>query len=113
MTVLTKRHGGKVLVRCWDKDFVKQEKKWALLRRGMTPHLDERFRKQLAGQASGTVVLWEVLDRLGHDSRNSDIADRLKLEVSRLESHLSTVFHRYLEEAGRLQILIGDVPVRP
>jgi hypothetical protein len=25
-------------------------------------------------------VLWEVLDRLGHDSRNSDIAERLILQ---------------------------------
>ena len=111
--MLTRRPGGKVLVRCWDKDFVKQEKKWALLRKGMTPQLEERFKKQLQEQGSGTVVLWEILDRLGHDSRNSDIADRLKLEVARLEEHLSMVFHRYLEEPGRLQILIGEVPVKP
>ena len=113
MTVFTRRLGGKVLVRCWDKDFVKKEKKWALLRTGMSPLLEDRFRRLLLEQKSGTVVLWEVLDRLGHDSRNSDIAERLKLEVARLESHLAMVFHRYLEEPGRLEIRIGEVPVKP
>ena len=113
LTVLTRRPGGKVLVRCWDKDFVRQEKKWALLRKGLTPHLEDRFKKQLLAQKSGTIVLWEVLDRLGHDSRDSDIADRLKLEVARLVEHLSMVFHRHLEEPGRLEILVGDVPVAP
>ena len=29
LTVLTRRPGGKVLIRCWDKDFVKKEKTWA------------------------------------------------------------------------------------
>ena len=84
-----------------------------VLRRGLTPQLEERFKKQLLAQKSGTVVLWEVLDRLGHDSRNTDIAERLKLEVARLDSHLSMVFHRYLDEPGRLDILIGEVPVVP
>ena len=45
-----------------------RKEKWALLRKGRTPHLEERFRRQLQTQPSGTVVLWEVLDRLGHDS---------------------------------------------
>ena len=78
LTVFTRRPGGKVLVRCWDKDFIRKEKKWALLRKGLTPDLEDRFRKQLQAQESGTVVLWEVLDRLGHDARDSDIAERLK-----------------------------------
>ncbi len=58
-------------------------------------------------------MLWEVLDRLGHDSATPDIAERLQREVTRLEEHLSMVFHRFLEEPGRLDILIGDVPVAP
>jgi hypothetical protein len=113
LTVLTRRRGGKVLVRCWDKDVIKSEGRWALLRKGMSPHLEERFRNHLQAQESGTVVLWEVLDRLGHDSRESDIAERLKREIIRLEEHLSMVFHRILEEPGGFRILIGEIPVEP
>jgi hypothetical protein len=91
LTVLTRRLGGKVLVRCWDKDVIKQEGKWALLRKGLSPALEDRFRKQLQAQKSGTVVLWEVLDRLGHESRDTDIAERLQREVTRLDEHLSLV----------------------
>jgi len=111
LTVLTRRECGKVHIRCWDKDFIKQEGKWALLRKGLTPHLEDRFRRQLQAQKSGTVVLWEVLDRLGHDARESDIADRLKREVIRLEEHLSMVFHRFLEEPTGIQVLVGEIPV--
>ena len=46
-------------------------------------------------------MLWEVLERLGHDSRDSDIAERLQREIVRLEKHLSMVFHRFLEEPAR------------
>jgi len=113
LTVLTRRPGGKVLVRCWDKDVIKQEGKWALLRKGLTPALEDRFRKQLQAQKGGTVVLWEVLDRLGHDSRDTNISERLQREVARLEEHLSMVFHRFLEEPGGFRILIGDVPIEP
>jgi hypothetical protein len=113
LTVLTRRERGKVLVRCWDKDFIKQEGKWALLRKGLTPHPEDGFRRQLQAQESGTVVLWEVLDRLGHDARESDIADRLKRGVIRLEEHLSMVFHRFMEELTVLQTLIGEIPVGP
>ena len=68
---------------------------------------------QLQTQPSGTVVLWEVLDRLGHDARDSDIADRLMREVIRLDEHLSMVFHRFLEEPDGFRILIGEIPVTP
>ena len=72
--MLTRRAGGKVLVRCGDKDVIRKEGKWALLRRGLTPALEDRFRKLLQAQKSGAVVLWEVLDRLGHDSHDTDVS---------------------------------------
>jgi hypothetical protein len=99
-TVLTRRSGGKILVRCCVKNVIRKEGKWAFLRKGLNPFLEDMFRKLLQSQASGTVVLWEVLDRLGHDSRDTDIAERLQREVTRLDEHLSMVFHRFLARLG-------------
>jgi len=113
LTVLTRAVGGKVLVRCWDIDIIEASEQWALLRTAQTPHLEKRFRQGLEAQKCGTVVLWEVLDRLGHKAGDEEIADRLRRAVPNLSEHLAMVFHRFLEVSGGLKILIGDLAVEP
>jgi hypothetical protein len=113
LTVLTRAAKGGVLVRCWDIDVIEATDQWALLRSAQTPHLEERFRKELLAQKSGTVVLWEVLDRLGHEDGDEEMADRLQRAVPQIEEHLAMVFHRFLEDSGGLKILIGGEAIRP
>lgn len=113
LTVLSKAAKGDVLARCWDIDVIEATREWALLRSGQTPHLEQRFRKELQAQRSGTVVLWEVLDRLGHEDGDKEIADRLQRALPLLESHLAMVFHRFLEEPGGLRIRIGGETIKP
>jgi hypothetical protein len=91
---------------------IESTQEWALLRAAQTPHLDQRFRKELSAQKSGTVVLWEVLDRLGHEDGDAEIADRLQRTIPRLEQHLGMVFHRFLEDIGGLKIKIGSENVK-
>jgi hypothetical protein len=112
LTVFTRKARGDVLVRCWDIDVIEDTNQWALLRNARTPFLGQRFTKELQGCKSGTVVLWEVLDRLGHDDGDEEMADRLQRAVPQIEQHLAMVFHRFLEEKS-LKILIGDEPVEP
>ena len=112
LTVLTRAVRGKVLVRCWDIDVIEATNQWALLRSALTPHLEQRFSKELQAQKSGTVVLWEVLDRLGHEDGDEEMAERLQRAVPGIEQHLGMVFHRFLEENG-LKILVGGEPVKP
>jgi hypothetical protein len=112
LTVLTRAPKGDVLVRCWDIDVIEATKQWALLRSARTPTLEQRFRKELQGQKSGTVVLWEVLDRLGHEDGEKEIASRLQRALPQLEQHLAMVFHRFLEEPGGLKIFIGPEQVK-
>jgi hypothetical protein len=113
LTVMTRAAKGEVLTRCWDIDVIEATGKWALLRAGQTPHLEQRFRRDLTTQKHGTVVLWEVLDRLGHEDGDAEIADRLQRAIPRLEQHLGMVFHRFIEEPGGLKILIGAEAVKP
>jgi len=100
LTVFTRAPKGEVEVRCWDIDVIEATHQRALLREAQTPLLEQRFRKELKAQRSGTVVLWEVLDRLGHEDGDAEIADRLQRTVPRLEQHLGMVFHR-LEDPDR------------
>ncbi len=60
--------------------------------------------------ASGTLVLWEVLDRVvtsGFSKQDFlDLADRV-------EQHLGMVFHRYLTGTGRIRISINGKAILP
>jgi hypothetical protein len=65
----------------------------------------------LHSSEAGTLVIWEVLDRIvtpGFNEQNFlDLIDRV-------EKHLSMIFHRYLEGLHpRLRILINNRPVNP
>jgi hypothetical protein len=50
---------------------------------------------------SGTLVIWDDVDRMG--GLSGDLRSRLRLIARRLELHLGLCFHRFLE-AGRLTI---------
>lgn len=64
-----------------------------------------------AARAHGTLVLWEVPDRLVTDGfTEQDFIDM----TFRVERHLAMVFHRFLEGARpRLKLKINGRPVRP
>lgn len=59
----------------------------------------------------GTLVLWEVLDRIVSDGfREQDFLDL----IDRVERHLAMVFHRYLEGARPLlRLRISGKPIAP
>ena len=113
LTVFSKAVNHKTCVRCWDIDFVDQTNRWALLRSCHSPQLEERFRQELQRLASGTIVLWEVLDHITHNGTDAEIALRLSQRVPVLDRHLAMVFHRFLEEPNGLRIRIGDLAVAP
>ena len=50
---------------------------------------------------SGTLVLWENLDRLVGDSdyKNERVKDAFYSEMMKVQSHLSLVFHRFIENS--------------
>lgn len=71
----------------------------------------ERHLASLAGEASGTLVLWEKLDRIvtaGYTVDNfGDLLDNV-------EAHLAMVFHRLLQgPRARIKLLINNRPVAP
>lgn len=65
----------------------------------------------LADCTHGTLVLWEMLDRVvTPEFKSSDFSDL----IDRVEKHLAMVFHRLLDGARpRLKIFLNDNPVAP
>lgn len=109
LTVISRRDGvtsGMV----WDLDEVAKLKDWSVgvldsheIKR--TPY----FVELLAPQSTGTLVVWENLDRLAADNPDdgSVLSDRMGL----VGKHLATVFHRFLSDKPRLQIEVNGSPV--
>lgn len=64
----------------------------------------------LPAERSGTLVAWEVLDRLATPGFTPK--DLLNL-IDRVERHLSMTFHRYIEAPDRLRLLINGRELLP
>src|SRR5690606_16617273 len=93
LTVLSRKDSEVSCLR-WDLDFLANDKGggWLLLEGANDAESEARL-QQVAGSVRGTVVLWEVLDRIVSSSFNEQ--DFLDL-IDRVERHLSMVFHRYI-----------------
>lgn len=71
----------------------------------------ERHLASLDGKAAGTLVLWEMLDRIvtaGYTADNfGDLLDNV-------EAHLAMIFHRLLQgPRARIKLLLNNRPIAP
>jgi len=110
LTVATLGSEGMQCLR-WDLDYLASsaDDGWHLLE-GAHPG-SESYTDLVSEQPFGTLVLWEVLDRIV--TKGSTAKDFLNL-ADKVEQHLGMVFHRYLEGSKpRLKILLNDRPVKP
>lgn len=113
LTVVSKQ-GNKIVGRRWDLDYVIETRSWSLqiLEEDdftVIPHIED-----LCCQESGTLVVWQNLDRLMMGE--IDFERALGRKMDEVRSHLELVFHRYLYgEQGikRLDIFFNDVKIKP
>ncbi len=91
-----RRRGGRIVVRRWDLDVVAERDSWDLEsppRAELPPHLLEPLR-----DSTGTVVLWENLDRILAFRNPDGAAARRALATmaNDVATHLGMVFHRFI-----------------
>lgn len=101
---------------CWDVDHVSATNRWEIIP-VRTVDLHEGVRQHLK-DTTGTVVIWERLDRiLGYKKPDGESARKQIHAMCReLEDHLAMVFHRFLagEVRGkRLAIYVNENKVMP
>ncbi|NBY46395.1 MAG: ATP-binding protein [Proteobacteria bacterium] len=112
LSVRTREAGGETLTRCWDVDRVIQTNRWQLL----TQAPDERaaaLLDQIPDQASGTVVLWEHLDRIQPGVSPGKASNLFLEDIADVTNHLSVCFHRFLGPDGNLTIRVNGETVEP
>jgi Histidine kinase-, DNA gyrase B-, and HSP90-like ATPase len=110
LTVVS-RKDGKTSAAVWDLDDVSEQNEWTI----SLP--DDLSSISCAGkvQTSGTLVLWEKLDRL-NGGLSRDVAKRaevINLRLAECERHLRLVFHRFMEEGKPLRILLNGRQLFP
>ncbi len=105
LTVVSK-HKGVVSARCWDLDLIVKTNKWCLLK-----SVDDELLKKMDEKESGTLVVWEKLDRI-ISNKDSKADANFNSKKNILRQHLSLTFHRFIEN-GRLTINIGGQPIDP
>ena len=110
LTVVTKKRGYKTIKRCWDIDYINEVEEWVLL----DYISDSKFLQLLDKYDSGTLVLWEKLDRIVGNAQkdNETVKNAFYQEMSNVKEHLSLVFHRFLEN-DKIVLSSNSYPVEP
>jgi hypothetical protein len=93
LTVITKKDG-RINAACWDLDFIIKQKDWALIWYSYDDIEKINCSEYLLGKESGTVVLWQVFDRISNESINPQKVFDEKIENAR--NHTALVFHRFM-----------------
>ena len=112
LTVVSKK-AGEVSGRRWDLNEIRRLKFWALLE--LSPKEIKSVPKVelLNNFPSGTLVVWQELDRMFQGNENINLFPEKMNEV---REHLSLVFHRYLageEGLRKLSIAVNNLPIEP
>lgn len=113
LTVITKQ-GDIVEGRRWDLDHVALAESWSLLVLGEEEISRVPQIEALRSYESGTLVIWQNLDRLKAGEINFELALGRKIDAVR--DHLALVYHRYLSgEKGitKLKLNINGSKVQP
>lgn len=98
LTVRSRLREGGEETRSWDLDHVADRDTWAL-RRGSWDARSEQRLGHISGVASGTIVLWEKLDRVVEAPGRTAAHEDFDRKIEETVDHLAMVFHRLIDAA--------------
>lgn len=101
----------------WDLDVISNTDKWLLLDPAEDDYSEAvEFLDQIAGGGTGTVVVWENIDRLMRTHATGYMRKQIGSICEDLEKHLSGVFYNFLEKNNGfpdLTIKVNDKEIEP
>jgi hypothetical protein len=113
LTVISQKNGA-VAGAQWDLDYVISTGRWSLQVLDQDDMMAYPHVEKLLSYKSGTLVLWQGLDRL--KAGESDFEAVMGQKMDRVREHLALVFHRYLGgETGirKIDIAINGRKIEP
>lgn len=113
LTVASKTLSDPLAVRAWDLEHVRRTGEWQLSKDA--PSDAEGLLSVLESQGSGTVVLWQKLDRVVSDATDEleDGEQHFLACFDRVADYLEMVFHRYIAGPGKIRISVGRHQCKP
>lgn len=101
----------------WDLDYVATEHEWKLRVPDITKD-EEMFFELTANGGTGTLVVWDKVDRLLKSYKNASGAkNALKRKIDDLQFHIAMVYQRFLDEtddrAVNVKITVNGVNIEP
>jgi hypothetical protein len=110
LTVVTRIPDNTVASRSWDLDLVVRTDEWRLCEGTEIPGVTRDI-----PEPSGTLVVWEALDRIVGTGDVADNAarDRFLEQLQSVKQHLGMIFHRFLEGADAIRLTFNGDPVEP
>jgi hypothetical protein len=108
LTCIAKKQGYATIKRCWDIDFINSENEWQLL----DYVSNNSFLEKIENQKSGTLVIWEKLDRIvgNAETSNESVKNAFYAEMTAVKHHLSLVFHKFIE-SKRIKIIFQNTDI--
>lgn len=105
LTVISKKADYKPVYWTWDLDFVNKTGNWDLIK--YLPNED--LVKEISEFTSGTIVLWNDIDRVVKDFSQDDnkALDKFLLTMEQVKKHLAMVFHKFIEKS-KINIFFQD-----
>ncbi|MCT7650373.1 ATP-binding protein [Aliarcobacter butzleri] len=107
LTVISKKNN-QLSIQQWDLDYISEVNEWELITPELNTYQNIPFFYELSNSESGTLVIWEKIDKYERDMFSH--------RIEKLNSHLSLVFHRFLEGADsftRLKISVNEHYLKP
>jgi hypothetical protein len=108
LTVISKKANCNYVYWTWDLDFVNQTGNWDLIK--YLP--DENLETEISKLTTGTIVLWNDIDRVVKDFNQDDSKAEFKFNqtMEQVKKHLAMVFHKFIEQ-GKISIYFQDKKV--
>lgn len=105
LTVISKKVDYNSVYWTWDLDFVNKTGNWDLIK--YLP--DEKLEIEISKLTSGTIVLWNDIDRVVKDFSQGDnkALDKFLLTMEQVKKHLAMVFHKFIEK-GKINIYFQE-----
>lgn len=106
LTVISKKNN-QISIKQWDLQYLAKINDWILKTPNISDYKDLVLFKKLENQKSGTLVIWEKIDRFD--------ASAYTHIITKLRQHLSLVFHRFLSAKfdNKLKITINNNQLEP
>ena len=115
MSVMTKTAAGEVSTRQWNLKLVEEQDKWNLLV-DLDKETSSKMSEKLNPLKSGTIVLWQDLDRVVGDSSAEieDLEDTFNEKFTgTVLPHLEMTFHRFLSGKDGIVMKVGNATCHP